>query len=86
MKKLTFTGKLIDYERRNNSPSGNPKYYGIFENEKGETLEATTAADASCGYSFLNHKENKRTITYHVKKQENVLLIISTFTKIRRRF
>ena len=74
MKKLTFTGKLIDYERRNNSPSGNPKYYGVFENEKGETLEATTATDASCGYGFLNHEENKRTITYHVTKTGNSII------------
>lgn len=74
MKKLTFTGKLIDYERRNSSQYGNPKYYGVFENEKGETLEATTATDASCAYGFLNYEKNERTVTYHVTRTGNCII------------
>lgn len=74
MKKLTFTGKLIDYERRNSSQYGNPKFYGVFKNEKGELLEATTATDASCAYGFLNNIENERTVTYHVTRTGNHII------------
>ena len=35
MKKKTFTGKLLRYERRNNSYYGNPKYFGVFEDAEG---------------------------------------------------
>lgn len=74
MKKFTFTGKLAQYERRNNSIYGNPKYYGVFENENGETLSGTTASDASCAYSFLNNKEANRTVTYHITRTDNTII------------
>lgn len=66
--KKTFTGKLIHYERKNNSYYGNPKYFGIFQNEQGETVAATTATNASCAYGFLNWQDKERTITYHTTK------------------
>ena len=68
MKKNTFIGKLSWCERRNNSYYGNPKYFGIFENENGEILQATTASNASCAYEFLNQKDDKKEITYHTTK------------------
>ena len=68
MKKQTFTSKLIHYERKNNSYYGNPKYFGIFQNEQGETLTATTAINASCAYGFLNYQDKERTITYNTTK------------------
>lgn len=74
MKKLTFTGVLIDYERRNNSINGNPKYYGAFEDENGETLRGTTASDASCAYAFLNNPKAARTIEYHITGTNNVVI------------
>ena len=74
MKKFTFTGKLIRYERRNNSYYGNPKYFGIFENENGEILQAATASNASCAYEFLNQKNNEREITYHTTKTGNKII------------
>ena len=74
MKKKTFTGKLVRYERRNNSYYGNPKYYGVFENENGEILEATTATDASCAYGFLNYPEDVRTVTYHTTRTGNNII------------
>ncbi len=74
MKRYTFTGKLIDYERRNSSQYGNPKFYGIFQNEQGEELEGITATDAMCAYCFLNHMENKRTVTYHVTRTGNCII------------
>ena len=65
MKKKTFNGKLVRYERKNNSYYGNPKYYGVFEDINGNILCATTANNASCAYGFLNYPEDVRTVTYH---------------------
>ena len=74
MKKSQFNGKLISYERRNNSVNGNPKYMGVFEAENGDILRATTASDASCAYSFLNNPASEKVITYHVTKNGNVII------------
>lgn len=74
MKKLTFIGKLVDYERRNCSQYGNPKFYGVFQNKEGKTLKGITATDANCAYGFLNNIENKRTVTYHVTRTGNCII------------
>ena len=79
MRKLQFTGKLISHERKNNSCNGNPKYYGVFENENGDILRGTTATDASCAYMFLNHKHEARTIEYHETKRGNYIIDYITF-------
>ena len=79
MKKLQFTGKLISYERLENSEYGNPKYYGVFENENGDILKATTGTDCSCGYSFLNNQNEVRTIDYHETKTGNYIIDYITF-------
>ena len=73
MKKMIFTGKLINYERRNSSYSGNPKYYGYFENEK-DSFCGTTATDASCAYGFLNDMDKERIVTYHITKTGNTII------------
>lgn len=72
--KQTFKGILIDYERRNNSINGNPKYFGVFKNENGEVLRATTGTDSSCAYSFLNNKEKSRVIEYHETRTGNLII------------
>ena len=74
MKKKIFIGKLISYERKNSSYYGNPKYYGVFENENGEILEATTATDAGCAYGFLNYPKQNRTLTYHTTRTGNNII------------
>ena len=74
MKKQTFTGKLVQYERRNNSKNGNPKYYGVFESESGDILRATTGTDAGCAYSFLNNKEKARIVEYHETRTGNIVI------------
>lgn len=74
MKRNTFVGKLVEYERRNNSIYGNPKYYGIFENEKGEKLEGVTATNASCGYAFLNNIDQIMKIEYHTTRTGNNII------------
>ena len=70
MKKKTFTGKLVRYERRNNSYYGNPKYFGVFEDAEGNILCATTATDASCGrftsaYSLFRNKRFLLLLLFH---------------------
>ena len=40
MKKKTFIGKLVRYERRNNSYYGNPKYFGVFEDAEGNIFSS----------------------------------------------
>lgn len=75
MKKLTYIGKLVHYERKNSSYYGNPKYYGYFENDKtGETLAGTTATNAACAYGFLNSIDKLREVTYHITRTGNVLI------------
>ena len=74
MRKQTFEGILISYERRNNSTNGNPKYCGIFENENGERLRATTGTDYACGYSFLNKQDKTRLIEYHETRTGNLII------------
>ena len=73
MKKQTFTGTLTRNKRKNCSYYGNPKFWGVFENENGETLSGTTATDASCGYSFLNNRTAEKVITYHETKTGNII-------------
>ena len=55
MKKYTFIGKLTRYERRNCSVYGNPRFYGVFEDENGNWIEATTASETACRYRLLNY-------------------------------
>lgn len=74
MKKYTFVGKLTRYEHRNCSVYGNPRYYGVFEDENGNWIEATTASDAACAYGFLNYPESMRKITYHITKKGNNII------------
>lgn len=38
MKRKEFIGKLTYYERLNCSFYGNPRYFGVFTSESGETL------------------------------------------------
>ncbi len=73
MIKYTFVGKLVRYEYRNCSVYGNPRYYGVFENENG-ILKATTASNAACAYGFLNYPEAMRKITYHITKKGNNII------------
>ena len=74
MKRKIFVGKLVEYEQINSSQHGNPKFYGIFENAKGERLEGTTATDAACAYGFLNHIEEVREVEYHTTRNGNNII------------
>lgn len=74
MKKYTFVGKLVRYEHKNCSVYGNPRYYGMFEDESGFWLEGVTASNAACAYGFLNYPEKMRKITYHITKKGNTII------------
>lgn len=74
MKRKIFVGKLVDYERRNSSCYGNPKFYGVFENAEGKRLEATTATNASCAYGFLNKIDEIRVVEYHTTRTGNNII------------
>lgn len=73
MKRKEFTGKLSYYERLNRSFYGNPRYYGVFTNERGETLVGKTATNAACAYGFLNYQNAPRKVTYHITRNGNII-------------
>lgn len=73
MKRKEFTGKLSYYERLNCSCYGNPLYYGVFTNERGEMLAGKTATDAACAYGFLNYQNAPRKVTYHTTRNGNII-------------
>ena len=71
MKRKEFTGELSYYERLNCSCYGNPRYYGVFTNERGETLAGKTAMDAACAYGFLNYRNAppESNVSHYPKRQ-----------------
>lgn len=71
MKRKEFTGKLSYYERLNNSCYGNPRYYGVFTNERGEMLVGKTAFNASCAYVFFELSERlaESNVSHYPKRQ-----------------
>lgn len=73
MKRKTFTGVLINYNRLNCSVNGNPAFSGTFQNATGATITGRTASDAACGYSFLNNRDNEKIIEYHETKTGRII-------------
>lgn len=81
MKRKEFIGKLSYCERLNCSCYGNPRYYGVFTNERGETLVGKTATDAACAYGFLNYQNAPRKVTYHITRNGNIIFDFITVLK-----
>lgn len=82
MKRKEFVGKLSYYERLECSCYGNPRYYGVFANESGETLAGKTATNAACAYGFLNYQNAPRKVTYHITRNGNIIFdFITVLTK-----
>lgn len=73
MKRKEFIGKLSYYERLNCSCYGNPRFFGVFTNESGETIAGKTAFNASCAYGFLNYRNAPRKVTYHITRNGNII-------------
>ena len=83
MKRKEFTGKLSYYERLNLSCYGNPRYYGVFISESGETLVGKTAVNAACAYGFLNYQNATRKVTYHITRNGNIIFDYITILEER---
>lgn len=81
MKRKEFIGKLSYCERLNCSCYGNPRYYGVFTNERGETLVGKTATNAACAYGFLNYQNAPRKVTYHITRNGNIIFDFITVLK-----
>lgn len=73
MKRKEFIGKLSYCERLNCSCYGNPRFFGVFINERGETLAGKTATNAACAYGFLNYQNAPREVTYHITRNGNII-------------
>ena len=75
MKTLVLTNaKLMSYERRNNSVSGNPSYHVSFSNGS-EEITGKTASDASCGGTLTNFSDGRAcNVTYHITRAGNVII------------
>lgn len=73
MKRKEFIGKLSDYESLNCSRYGNPRYYAVFTGANGETLSGKTATDAAFAYGFLNNKNARRKVTYHITRNGSII-------------
>ena len=75
MKTLELTNaKLMSYERRNNSVSGNPSYHASFSNGS-EEIAGNTASDASCGGTLTNFSDGRAcNVTYHITRAGNVII------------
>ena len=74
MKKSTFKGTLVRYERLSNSSYGNPRYMGVYEDINGNYLIGKTGINATCGYSFLNNITEVKEIEYHETKAGNIVI------------
>ena len=75
MKTLVLTNaKLMSYERRNNSVSGNPSYHVSFSNGS-EGITGKTASDAKCGYTLTTFSDGRAcNVTYHITRAGNTVI------------
>lgn len=81
MKRKEFIGKLTYYNRLRCSCYGNPRFFGEFTSESGETLAGKTAVNAACAYSFLNYQNEPRKVTYHTTRNGNIIFDYITILK-----
>ena len=68
-------GKIKGTSYRNTSVYGNPSYYILFENEKGETITGYTAPNAACAYGCTNSELTEfACIVYHLTKGGKIII------------
>lgn len=67
--------KMIYWEAKNCSPSGNPKARIIWETIDGEEIDGVTATDAACGWGYRNYEHGKKlaSVKYHYTKTGNII-------------
>ena len=73
--RIKTTGKIKGVSYRNTSYFGNPSYYIVFGDEKGETIKGYTAANAACAYGCTNSELREfACIVYHITKSGKVVI------------
>lgn len=73
--RIKTIAKIKGTSYRNTSYFGNPSYYIVFEDEKGETIKGYTAPNAACAYGCTNSEFREfACIVYHVTKSGKVII------------
>ena len=73
--RIKVIGKIKGTSYRNTSYYGNPSYYIVFEDEKGETIKGYTAPNAACAYGCTNSEYREfACIEYHKTKGGKVVI------------
>lgn len=73
MKKIKTTALIRNIEWHHNSYYGNPSYCVWFECD-GDILYGKTASNAQCGYTINNFLDKLTNITYHITKNNNIII------------
>ena len=73
--RIRTIAKIKDVQFRNSSVYGNPSYYIVFENEKGEWIKGYTKPNAACAYGCTNSELTEfACIVYHITKGGKVII------------
>ena len=85
--RIKTIGKIKDVKFRNHSLCGNPSYYIVFEDEKGETIIGYTKPNADCAYGCKNPELKEFAyIEYHTTKSGKIVIDLifnkSTYEKL----
>ena len=68
-------GKIKDVKFRNHSVCGNPSYYIVFEDGKGNILIGYTASNAECAIGCKNPElQEFAYIEYHKTKSDKIVI------------
>ena len=73
--RIKTISKIKDVTFRNRSVCGNPSYYIVFEDEKGELIIGYTAPNAECAYGCKNPELKEFAyIEYHRTKSGKIVI------------
>ena len=74
-KRIEVIGKIKDVKIRNHSICGNPSYYIVFEDGKGNILIGYTAPNAECANGCKNSElQEFAYIEYHKTKSGKIVI------------
>ena len=73
--RIKVISKIKEVQFRNKSVYGNPSYYVLFENEKGEEIKGYTSPNSSCAYGCKNPDLKEFAyIEYHTTKGGKIVI------------
>ena len=73
--RIEVIGKIKDVKFRNHSICGNPSYYIVFEDGKGNILIGYTAPNAECAIGCKNPElQEFAYIEYHKTKSDKIVI------------